>query len=114
MVVGGQTALGDRDEMAHRAANSRSAPQLLGIFNQFRKLMAGQMNGLRQGYEAGSQLKDFDKFLLPATKKHLDALSRTGGGEGGGFKPPPGAIPRQDANGKTWYYTADGKPIPGQ
>lgn len=73
-VVGGQTALHDRDDMAQRAKNAQSTDVLLGISQQFRKLMAGQMKGLRQTYESTTKSKNFDEFLLPETKKALKGL----------------------------------------
>lgn len=76
VVVGGQTALQDRDEMSNRARNSDSPAQLNGIFDGFTKLMGGQMKGLKQQYEVGTYRKDFDKFLLPATRKALAAVSK--------------------------------------
>lgn len=76
VVVGGQTALADRDEMANRARNADSPEQLYGIFDQFTKLMGGQMKGLKQQYETGTYRKDFEKFLLPATKKSLASVSK--------------------------------------
>jgi hypothetical protein len=75
-IVGGQTALQDRDEMSNRARNADSPDQLFGIFDQFTKLMGGQMKGLRQQYESGTYRKDFDKYLLPSTKKAIDAVSK--------------------------------------
>lgn len=74
-VVGGQTALHDRDDMAQRASNAKSPDQLSGIITEFKKLMAGQMKGLRRQYETSTRLKNFDDFLEPQTKKELDALS---------------------------------------
>jgi hypothetical protein len=73
-VVGGQTALHDRDDMAKRAANSQSPEQISGIITEFKKLMAGQMKGLRHSYEATTGLKDFEKYLEPQTKKELEAV----------------------------------------
>lgn len=75
-IVGGQTALQDRDEMSNRARNADSPDQLFGIFDQFTKLMGGQMKGLRQQYESGTYRKDFDKYLLPSTKRAIDAVSK--------------------------------------
>lgn len=74
-VVGGTTALHDRDDMAQRAANSQSHDQLSGIVTQFKKLMAGQMKGLRHTYETSTGLKDFDKYMEPGTKKELESFS---------------------------------------
>ena len=115
-VVGGQTALQDRDEMSNRARNADSPEQLYGIFDQFTKLMAGQMKGLKQTYEVGTYRKDFDKFLLPSTR---EAFHRVGADvqntwEKPSFAPPQGAIP-QTHGGKTYYYDPQTKqPFPGQ
>lgn len=73
-VVGGQTALHDRDDMAQRASNSSSPAQLRGIVTEFKKLMGGQMRGLRRQYESNTGLKNFDDFLEPATKGELSKL----------------------------------------
>ena len=122
-VVGGQTALHDRDDMAQRASAAAAPAQIAGIIGEFKKLMAGQMNGLRKQYEVTTRAKNFDDYLEPATKKELSALGHvkpnwSGGGEEspqvGGFAPPPGAIPRM-FNGKTYYYDPNTKqPYPGQ
>jgi hypothetical protein len=116
VVVGGQTALADRDEMANRARNADSPEQLYGIFDQFTKLMGGQMKGLKQQYETGTYRKDFEKFLLPSTKKSLASVSKDvePSWEKPNFAPPAGAIP-QTHNGKTYYYDPQTKqPYPGQ
>ena len=34
------------------------------------------MKGLKQQYETGTYRKDFEKFLLPATKKSLASVSK--------------------------------------
>lgn len=114
-VVGGQTALHDRDDMAQRANNASAPEQLSGIITEFKKLMAGQMNGLRKQYEVTTRAKNFDDFLEPATKKELARVGK-GAGEtyeasptatpsAGGFQPPPGALAgKPDKNGKVWYY----------
>lgn len=122
-VVGGQTALHDRDDMAQRAANSQSPAQLTGIVTEFKKLMAGQMRGLRKSYETSTGLKNFDDFLLPETKKQLSAVEAHGAAKEAGTapakpgttaasKPPAGAVStRKDRNGVNWYLDANGKPL---
>lgn len=114
-VVGGQTALHDREDMAQRARNSQSPAQLMGIFGEFKKLMAGQMKGLRRQYESQTKLTDFDSMLEPGTIKALKGLEHGAKGPGeGGFTPPPGAL-SQVHNGKTYYYDPQTKqPYPGQ
>jgi hypothetical protein len=86
-VVGGQTALHDREDMARRASNAQSPAQLSGIVTEFKKLMAGQMKGLRKQYETSTGLKNFDDYLLPETKKQLEAVQHHG--EESKVKPPP-------------------------
>lgn len=73
-VVGGQTALHDRDDMAKRASNAQSPDQLMGITQEFRKLMASQMKGLRRTYESTTKMKNFDDYLEPETQKALKGL----------------------------------------
>lgn len=102
-VVGGQTALHDRDDMARRAANSQSPAQLQGIVTEFQKLMAGQMKGLRQQYETSTKLKNFDDFLMPETKKALGKVMSHGEPAGGG-KPK-----RVKQNGRTYELGEDGQ-----
>lgn len=102
-VVGGQTALHDRDDMARRAANSQSPAQLQGIVTEFQKLMAGQMKGLRQQYETSTKLKNFDDFLMPETKKALGKVMSHG-------EPTAGAKPKRvKQNGRTYELGDDGQ-----
>jgi hypothetical protein len=97
-IVGGQTALQDRDEMSNRARNADSPEQLFGIFDQFTKLMGGQMKGLKQQYESGTYRKDFDKFLLPSTKNAIDAVSKDVNPTYETPKPNDGAIAKLKAH----------------
>lgn len=91
-VVGGQTALHDREDMAQRARNSQSPAQLMGIFGEFKKLMAGQMKGLRRQYESQTKLKDFDSMLEPETQRVLEEVtSAHGGGDRATGAVPPAA-----------------------
>jgi hypothetical protein len=121
-VVGGQTALHDRDDMAQRASAAASPEQISGIIGEFKKLMAGQMNGLRKQYEVTTRAKNFDDYLEPATKKELSALSNVKpnwSGEGAsqessaaGSAQPPGAVAKlKDTSGKYWYVDKDNKPL---
>lgn len=75
VVVGGQTALADREDMSNRASRAQSTDQLHGIFDGFTKLMAGQMKGLKQQYESTTYRKDFDRYLLPSTRKSLASVT---------------------------------------
>ena len=66
-VVGGASALGDREEIRKEIDAANSPKQLAGVIEKYQKLMAGQVKGLRQTYESVG-LKDFDEKLLPRTK----------------------------------------------
>ena len=113
-VVGGQTALQDRDEMSNRARNADSPEQLYGIFDQFTKLMGGQMRSLRQQYETGTYRKDFDRYLLPATQKAIASVSKENLDKYNYESPkvPDAAVAKmKDTTGKYWYVDKDNKPL---
>jgi len=77
-VAGGATALGDREEIRAEINAASSEKQLLSAINKYQRLMAGQVNGLRQTYvSSGLPAEDFDNKLLPRTKK---VLGEAGGG----------------------------------
>ncbi len=69
-IVGSKGALADREEIRTTLNRAGSPDQLVGPIAAYKKLMAGQVKGLKQQYEA-SGLKDFDKKLFPATIKEL-------------------------------------------
>lgn len=76
-VVGSNGALGDR-ESAQKSLDAANSPkQLAGVINNYRKLAAGQLNGLEYEYKAATGRDDFDKLLMPSTKKYFRSL-RTG------------------------------------
>lgn len=116
VVVGGPTALQDRDEMSNRASRSQSPDQLNGIFDGFTKLMGGQMKGLKQQYESTTYRKDFDKYLLPSTRNAINSVisdpNTPSTWQPQGVAVPQGAVSRrQDTQGRWWYLDANGKPI---
>lgn len=64
-VVGSGGGVGDRDK-ASAAINSANSPQQLqGVIDSYKKLMAGQLHGLRQQYETSTGLHDFFDKLSP-------------------------------------------------
>lgn len=69
-IVGSQGALADREEIKENLRVASSPAQLSGIIKAYKKLMAGQVTGLRQQYES-TGLKGFNKLLVPATMKEL-------------------------------------------
>lgn len=72
-IVGSRGALEDRKEIKEALTTASSAPQLMGAIQAYKKLMAGQVRGLKIQYEDAG-LKGFDKKLLPATVKELGLL----------------------------------------
>jgi hypothetical protein len=95
-IVGSQGALADREEIKAGLKNANSPAQLAGVIKAFKKLMAGQVTGLKQQYDSAG-LKDFHKRLVPATMKELGinedgttAPLETPGGSGGWQEISPG------------------------
>jgi hypothetical protein len=70
IVGSGAGALGDREEMKKKIDAALTPQQLTGVINEYQKLMAGQVKGLKIQYEDAG-LKDFDNKLAPRTKKIL-------------------------------------------
>lgn len=72
-IVGSGGGVADREEAAKTINAASSPPQLKGVIAQYKQLMAGQLEGLRQQYKASTGKDDFDeKFLMDATKKELE------------------------------------------
>ena len=72
-VVGGASALGDREEIRKEIANSKTPEQLAGIIGRLQALMAGQAKGIRQEWiSSGLDEATFDNKLMPRTKVVLN------------------------------------------
>jgi len=72
-VVGGASALGDREEIRKEINNSKTPEQLAGVIGRFQALMAGQAKGIRQEWvSSGLDEKTFDAKLMPRTKVVLN------------------------------------------
>jgi hypothetical protein len=70
-VTGAAGALGDR-ETADKTLNAANSPeQLKGVIATYKKLMDGQLGGLRNQYKAGTGRDDFDKKfnIKPGTEQ---------------------------------------------
>jgi hypothetical protein len=72
--AGGVTALGDRESMQKKVNAAQTPAQLADILKRLTQMMGSQAHGLKQQYEDAG-LKDFDKKLLPRTKKVLSESS---------------------------------------
>jgi hypothetical protein len=73
-IIGAGGGVEDRKRAADAVSAASSLAQLKGVIGQYKQLMAGQLQGLRQQYEASGNT-DFDKYL-PAEAQAL--------GSGGG------------------------------
>jgi hypothetical protein len=73
----------EREKAADAWNRARSPEQLAGATATIKKLLAGQLRGLKQQYikSTGLPAKEFDDMMLPETLRQL------GGLEGGGAKP---------------------------
>jgi hypothetical protein len=71
-VVGSGGGVADREEAAHSLDAAQSPEQMAEVIANYKGLMAGQLNGLRQQYKEGSGRDDFERFLLPITRKELE------------------------------------------
>jgi hypothetical protein len=83
-VQGSAGALGDREEVEKSVSRASSPEQLVGVIDQWQKLMAGQLRGLKQQFTSnkiGSE-GEFDEKVSPRARNVLGKLS--GRGESGG------------------------------
>lgn len=74
--VAGAGTEAERKDYADSFNRARSPAQLEGSITVIKKLLAGQLRGLRQQYvhSTGLPSKDFDEMMLPETLRQLDLL----------------------------------------
>lgn len=101
-----QKALGastqrERLESAGYFGVANSPEQAIAATQVARRLLSGQLNGLRREYKNGTGLDDFDTLLDPRTVSVLDA-TRSGGGFTGrtAVNPSTGVRLRETSDGK--------------
>ncbi len=63
--VGGQNALGDRDEIAANFNRNRAPEQQSGVIDVYKGLMAGQLHNLERQYRVATKQNDFRSLLSP-------------------------------------------------
>ena len=113
-VIGGVGSQGDRQQLQAGFDVANSPEQLAGVSRMAKKLIAGQLGGLRrQAGTAGFSEKDFDAALSPRAKQELLTLGQgepapAGGSapapqqgaapQGGGAPPPPAAVEELKGN----------------
>jgi hypothetical protein len=84
----------ERQELSSELSRANSPDQLKGMISRYQTLMAGQLKGLRQQYEAGRGGTDFeDKFLLPRSKEVFKKMQQGGTPQTGNPAPPVGFTP---------------------
>lgn len=120
-IVGSGGGVADRDEAAKAFEKANSWAQLGGAITTAKKLMGGQLEGLRKQYEQSTGRKDFDKqFLTPES----ESLSPSGTAPLPGQGPAPASpnnppLPptknaqgwtlHKDSQGNMAYVSPDGK-----
>lgn len=70
-ILGGNSALADREKFAAPLTSARGTPARKAATNTFRGLLVGQLHGLKRQYETGTGLKDFDERLDPDVRALL-------------------------------------------
>ena len=98
-VAGGVGALPDREDLLKALNRANSPEQMAGVINGFKNLMAGQLNGLKTQYEAGTGFKDDSPFAFKTMVEPnvLPLLGRVGGDKSSqGGQPAAQPTTRQD------------------
>lgn len=116
-IANGGGGVTERQE-AERQINAASSPdQLAGVIQTYKKLLAGQLNGLRTQYQKTTGRNDFEDRLLPETRQQLESLgvgAQPSAAAQGAAAPPPNrlkpGVQTTFANGQTWTLGRDGKP----
>jgi hypothetical protein len=72
-IVGSGGALADRENAQNQINKAESVQQLRGVIETYKKLMAGQLAGLKKQYQDTTGFDDFDKRLSAETMSELGA-----------------------------------------
>lgn len=71
-IVGGGGALADRENAQNQIDRANSPQQLRGVINTYKKLMAGQLGGLKKQYTDTTHRNNFDSRLSPEARSELE------------------------------------------
>jgi hypothetical protein len=83
-ILGSGAGTGQDREDIQKAFNAANSPQQLeGVIRTAKRLMAGQLHGLKQQYEQTTKQTDFDDRLSPAARRELEGLGSPGAAAGG-------------------------------
>jgi hypothetical protein len=107
-IIGGATALGDRDAAKATINNAQSPQQLMGVLSQYEDLMGGQLRGLAQQYKVATGRNDFASRLSPEAQRVF------GIGHGQKATPPisPSSLPRKSAGLQRVNSVSDAMKLP--
>jgi hypothetical protein len=75
----------DREDIQKAFSAANSPEQLAGVIKTAKRLMAGQLHGLKQQYEQTTHQNDFDQRLSPAARTELEGLTPAAGGGNDGW-----------------------------
>lgn len=108
--------LEDRRAISDEVDKASSPKQLQGVIGTFQQLLAGQMGGLEQQYQVGTQRTDFrDKFLQPETRKVLDKLSPAVIADAAPAAPAPQITATNPVTGERMVFDGEKwQPLPSQ
>jgi hypothetical protein len=67
-IVGSGGGVTDRAAAQAKVTDATTPEQLKTVIDSYKNLFTGQLAGLKQQYEAGTNRKDFEKFLAPQTQ----------------------------------------------
>ncbi len=74
-ILGSGAGTGQDREDIQKAFNAANSPaQLAGVIKTAKRLMAGQLRGLKQQYEQTTRQTDFDQRLSPAARRELESI----------------------------------------
>lgn len=85
--IGGAGALDDRKQLRENIIRATSPEQINGALGVYKKLIVGQMQGMRHQYETATGRKDFDKLLLPNVRSDLNSTASSSTESSGGSTP---------------------------
>lgn len=109
-VIGGTNAERDREGLQNSLKLSNSPEQLVGVISTFKKLMAGQVGGLKQTYETATGLHNFDDWLTPPARLELSKINAGRDAQLSGQTIPHEGDRRQFKQG--WGVFRNGKWVP--
>lgn len=108
-ITGAGGALADREQAQKTISRANSWPQLLGVTQTYRRLLAGQLMGLQRQYETSTGMNNFEDFLAPETRSELEVGSP--GAQYGYSAVMPDHRGIHSDDGVTWFYDDDGSPV---